>query len=37
MIYTRAGTGYLVWRGARMLPSLLPPLWWSIPVNLATP
>ena len=31
------GAGYLIYRGIRMLPSLLPPLWWTIPVNLATP
>lgn len=31
------GTGYLVYRGFRMLPSLFPPLWWTIPINAATP
>ena len=29
--------GYLVYRCVRMLPSLLPPLWWTIPVNAAAP
>lgn len=28
---------YLVYRGLRVLPSLLPPLWWSLPANLAIP
>ena len=32
-----AGAGYLIYRGVRMLPSLLPPMWWTIPVNLAAP
>jgi hypothetical protein len=32
-----AGAGYLIYRGVRMLPSLLPALWWTIPVNLAAP
>jgi len=33
-----AGLGsYLLYRGLRTLPSLIPPLWWSLPVNLATP
>jgi len=31
------GTGYLIYRGLRMLPSLAPPLWWTIPENLAFP
>jgi uncharacterized protein RhaS with RHS repeats len=31
------GGGYLIYRGIRMLPSLLPPLWPTIPVNLAVP
>jgi RHS repeat-associated protein len=30
-------TGYLIYRGIRMLPSLLPPLWWTIPANAAIP
>jgi RHS repeat-associated protein len=29
--------GYLVYRCVRMLPSLLPPLWWTIPANAVTP
>jgi RHS repeat-associated protein len=33
-----AGVGaYLLYRGIRMLPSLLPPLWWTIPANAAIP
>ena len=36
-IAAAAGTGYLIYRGARLLPSLLPPLWWTILPNLATP
>ncbi len=31
------GAGYIVYRGIRMLPSLLPPFWWTIPINVATP
>lgn len=31
------GLGYLIYRGVRMLPSLAPPLWWTIPGNLAIP
>ncbi len=31
------GAGYLIYRGVRMLPSLAPPLWWTIPENLAIP
>ncbi|MBV7298295.1 DUF4157 domain-containing protein [Enterovibrio sp. NIFS-20-8] len=31
------GLGYLIYRGVRMLPSLAPPLWWTIPGNLAVP
>jgi hypothetical protein len=31
------GTGYLIYRGIRMLPSLLPPLWPTIPLNVAIP
>ena len=29
--------GYLIYRGVRMLPSLAPPLWWTIPFNAALP
>ena len=34
-----AGTGaaYVTWRVVRMVPSLAPPLWGTIPVNLAVP
>jgi hypothetical protein len=31
------GGGYLIYRGVRMLPSLAPPLWWTIPANVAIP
>ena len=34
---TVVGTGYLIYRGIRMLPSLFPALWWTIPANVATP
>ena len=29
--------GYGIYRGVRMLPSLWPPLWWTIPANAAAP
>lgn len=32
-----AALAYLTYRAVRMLPSLLPPLWPTIPVNLAVP
>jgi Toxin with a conserved tryptophan and TIP tripeptide motif len=31
------GTGYLIYRGVRMLPSLFPPLWWTAPANAIAP
>lgn len=31
------GIGYLIYRGVRMVPSLVPPLWPTIPANLALP
>lgn len=31
------GVVYIVYRCGRMVPSLLPPLWWTIPGNLAAP
>ena len=32
------GTGYLIYRGVRMLPSVVfPPLWPTIPLNAAIP
>ncbi|WP_207706274.1 hypothetical protein [Clostridium sp. HBUAS56017] len=31
------GGGYLIYRGVRMIPSLLPPLWWTIPANAVCP
>ncbi|MCY4747421.1 Ig-like domain repeat protein [Pelomonas sp. UHG3] len=36
VVATVAG-GYVVYRCVRMLPSLLPPLWWTIPANAAVP
>ncbi len=32
-----AGAGYLIYRGARMIPSLIPWFWPTIPANLAIP
>jgi hypothetical protein len=32
-----ATLGYIVYRVVRMLPSLLPPFWETIPVNLVVP
>lgn len=32
-----AAAGYAIYRGLRMLPSLVPPLWWTIPANIVTP
>jgi Toxin with a conserved tryptophan and TIP tripeptide motif len=32
-----AAAGYVIYRVLRFLPSLLPPLWWTIPENLAIP
>jgi hypothetical protein len=29
--------GYLIYRVARMIPSLFPPLWWTIPANAVIP
>jgi len=31
------GGAYIIYRGLRFIPSLLPPLWWTIPSNLAVP
>jgi hypothetical protein len=31
------GAGYVAYRVIRFLPSLAPPLWWTIPENLAVP
>ena len=31
------GAGYVIYRIIRFLPSLAPPLWWTIPENLAIP
>jgi len=31
------GVGYLIYRGIRLLPSLFPPLWPTLPANLAIP
>lgn len=30
-------SGYVLYRMVRMLPSLFPPLWWSIPENAVIP
>lgn len=32
-----AAVGYVAYRGLRMLPSLVPALWWTIPANIAIP
>ena len=32
-----AGAAYLIYRGVRMAPSLFPPLWPTIPANVAAP
>ncbi|WP_156920066.1 hypothetical protein [Comamonas composti] len=29
--------GYLLYRGIRIVPSLLPPLWWTLPSNITVP
>ena len=34
---TTVGTGYVIYRVVRMLPSLIPGMWWSIPANAVTP
>lgn len=31
------GVSYLAYRGIRMLPSLMPPLWGTIPANVVMP
>ena len=31
------GAGYIIYRGIRMLPSLAPPLWATIPANAICP
>ena len=31
------GVGYVLYRGVRFLISLLPPLWWTMPINVAAP
>jgi RHS repeat-associated protein len=31
------GVAYIIYRCVRMLPSLAPPLWWTIPANVAAP
>lgn len=31
------GTGYIIYRVIRMIPSLAPPLWPKIPVNVVAP
>jgi len=37
VIGASAAAGYAIYRGLRMLPSLAPPLWWTIPANIVTP
>ncbi len=32
-----AGGCYLIYRGIRMIPSFFPPLWFTVPVNMAVP
>ncbi|MEF9386961.1 RHS repeat domain-containing protein [Ralstonia solanacearum species complex bacterium KE056] len=32
-----AGAAYAAYRAIRLLPSLVPPAWWTIPANLAAP
>lgn len=32
-----AGGCYVVYRGIRMIPSLFPPLWWTIPIQIEIP
>jgi hypothetical protein len=29
--------GYILYRAVRAIPSLTPPLWWTMPANLLTP
>ena len=31
------GTGYLIYRGIRLIPSLIPSFWWTIPLNVSMP
>ena len=31
------GVGYIIYKGVRLIPSLLPPLWWTLPANLLCP
>ncbi|MFJ1214043.1 RHS repeat-associated core domain-containing protein [Burkholderia pyrrocinia] len=39
VVKTAAGVGaaYAAYRAIRMIPSLVPPLWWTIPANAMTP
>lgn len=37
VVGTTLGVGYLMYRGIRMAPSLVPPLWWTIPANVVIP
>lgn len=36
-VVTTAGTAYVIYRCARMIPSLFPPLWPTIPANVVVP
>ena len=37
VVGTTLGVGYLMYRGIRMAPSLVPPLWWTSPANVVIP
>lgn len=36
-VVATVGVGYMIYRAVRMLPSLAPPLWWTLPANVAIP
>ncbi|NMG72010.1 hypothetical protein [Parazoarcus communis] len=36
-VVTTAAGAYIIYRCVRMIPSLAPPLWWTIPGNIAAP
>ncbi|QWT56080.1 hypothetical protein KP626_04195 [Christensenella sp. MSJ-20] len=36
-VISTVSLGYLAYRGIRLLPSLFPPFWWTIPGNLMVP
>ncbi|WP_244462523.1 hypothetical protein [Escherichia coli] len=37
LVLQLAQVGYVIYRVIRFIPSLAPPLWWSIPANVVTP